>query len=158
MIFDLETLKGLRATLEAARRQSRRDAREASGGVPHWDGVELTMERWARLARGEDPTPPEPADDQEEVFGSMNAGIDEALIYEIAPQARATARPRPSTRGRRRSDEFPELMLAVIFHAFTGKPPTRVWDPYGEREASSFFEFARVSCMAIGLPVRERVL
>jgi hypothetical protein len=117
------------------------------------------MERWARLARGEDPTPPEePIDIQEEFFGPVNTEIDQALIDEIAPPAKAPARRRPSKRGRRPSDEWPELMLAHIYHDFTGKAPTRVWDPYMIGEASPFFAFAELSFKAIGMRTRDRAL
>jgi hypothetical protein len=34
------------------------------------------------------------------------------------------------------------LPLGAIFQAFTGKPPTRVWDPFKVGEVSLFYRFA----------------
>jgi hypothetical protein len=159
MMFDPATLKKLRNLLETARRKSRRDARSTPEALPSWDRFEFVMERWARLARGEDPTLPEdPIDSQEEFFGPVSTEIDQALIDEIAPPVRAPARRRPSKRGRRPNDEWPELVLAHIYHDFTGKAPTRVWDPYMIGEVSPFFEFAELSFKAIGMRARDRAL
>jgi hypothetical protein len=62
--------------------------------------------------------------------------------------------------GRRPDDTsyFDALLLAVIYHEYTGKAPTRVWDPVGRKEASPSFQFAAAAFSMLRRPTPERAL
>ena len=64
-----------------------------------------------------------------------------------------------SDHGRVTADQFvwcgsddPVALLAVIFHEYTGDPPTRKWNAGKKMEVAPFYVFASLAFPTIGLP------
>jgi hypothetical protein len=119
-----------------------------------------TMNRWAELALDAGP-PSDPRSVRSDTrpiegpFSWLEDGAD--LVAEMLNRKlrrkRGQARPPPNKRGRPRVDQerYAALLLGHIFQEYTEARPTRIWDAYGEREASPFYGFATEAFEAIGL-------
>ena len=115
-----------------------------------------TMNRWAELALdAEPPSDPRSERSREGPFSWLEDGVD--LVAEFLGRKlrikSGQARPPPNKRGRPRVDQerYAALLLGHIFQEYTKARPTRIWDAYGEREASPFYGFATEAFEAIGL-------
>jgi hypothetical protein len=100
----------------------------------------FVMERWVAQVRGE----------QQSEHGSVGAddfewnGMDDPEELLAGPASPRASHRRPK-RGRHPTDSFAALMLAVIFHEFTGEPPTRKWNARRQMETSNFYKFGEVA-------------
>jgi hypothetical protein len=124
--------------------------------MPVHFGVAYAMRQWERLVREQ-----VPAERATDYMPDSEVG---PLAAELAghKRVRPTGPERP-LRGRPRSDEARQaaMMLAAIFHSFTGEEPTRnepVRDHGQSAARSHFYKFADASFSAVGLPAQDIVL
>ena len=79
-------------------------------------------------------------------------GSDDPIALLVGePQLRRPPLKRPK-RGRHSADRYAALLLAVIFHEYTGDPPTRKWNARKKMETSPFYVSSSIAFPAIGLP------
>jgi hypothetical protein len=101
---------------------------------------------WYEPPQGEGPTVPR------EEWGALEAQLIADLTGLPIEQVSASTDGR--RRGRPRVDKarYAALLVGVVFHEYTLKPPKRIWDVYKETDENSpFFVFAAAVFRMIGL-------